>query len=316
MINNGHIGHRCLRNLKRKANEATNNFSGTAAGIGGSVCVNYLCPVEAGGGGMTKDEALDLALKALESERPYLGPMPSKTVKAITAIKQVRALDKKAENARELGLDYEPVLKDNSNYRYDPPVAEPVVFYRCNGCGHAYEQFHPTSCDCMEAEGFDRVEYYTTPPNVTTPPKQPAPVQSCYCPNCEAMGKELAALKAQPASVQEPVTLRPEDVTVEVLTVQGGGGFAPLRTHGVKLTHKPTGIVVQCSSERSQHRNREQALRDLERYLHGARPQPTPPAAQPAPVQKCPHDWTDESRGNGWRSACRICGEEAAGSGQ
>jgi hypothetical protein len=89
--------------------------------------------------------------------------------------------------------------------------------------------------------------------------------------------REVAALKA----VQEPVALRPEDVTVEVLMVQSGGGFAPLKTHGVKLTHKPTGIVVQCSSERSQHRNREQALRDLERYLHGARPQPTPPA-QPA----------------------------------
>jgi hypothetical protein len=58
---------------------------------------------------MTKDEALafDLALEALESERPYLGPMPSKTVKAITAIKQARALDKMADNARELGLDYE-----------------------------------------------------------------------------------------------------------------------------------------------------------------------------------------------------------------
>jgi len=28
---------------------------------------------------------------------------------------------------------------------------------------------------------------------------QPAPVQSCYCPNCEALGKEIAALKAQPA---------------------------------------------------------------------------------------------------------------------
>ena len=45
-----------------------------------------------------------------------------------------------------------------------PTVQEPVVFYRCNGCGHAYEQVHPTSCDCMEAGGFDRVEYYTTPP--------------------------------------------------------------------------------------------------------------------------------------------------------
>jgi hypothetical protein len=28
-----------------------------------------------------------------------------------------------------------------------------------------------------------------------------APMQSCYCPNCEAMGKELAALKAQPAQL-------------------------------------------------------------------------------------------------------------------
>ena len=99
---------------------------------------------------MTKDEALDLALEALENsvdlvredaynaEKLY-GNYPSRQgkvaglkvladdhEKAITAIKQARALDKKAENARELGLDYEPVLKDNSNYRYDPPVAEPV----------------------------------------------------------------------------------------------------------------------------------------------------------------------------------------------
>ena len=49
------------------------------------------------------------------------------------------------------------------------PVQEPVVFYRCNGCGHAYEQVHPTSCDCMEAGGFDRVEYYTTPPAAQKP---------------------------------------------------------------------------------------------------------------------------------------------------
>ena len=30
-----------------------------------------------------------------------------------------------------------------------------------------------------------------------------APVQSCYCLNCEEMGRELAALKAQPAPVQD-----------------------------------------------------------------------------------------------------------------
>ena len=56
---------------------------------------------------MTKDEALDLALEALKSCSgvPHW-PAISAT---ITAIKQARALDKMAENARELGLDYEPV---------------------------------------------------------------------------------------------------------------------------------------------------------------------------------------------------------------
>jgi hypothetical protein len=112
---------------------------------------------------------LDLALEALEKSIAITMANIDLRNKAITAIKQALALDKMAENARELGLDYEPVLKDNSNYRLDPPVAEPVVFYRCNGCGHAYEQVHPTSCDCMEAGGFDRVEYYTTPPAAKRP---------------------------------------------------------------------------------------------------------------------------------------------------
>jgi len=61
---------------------------------------------------MTKDEALDLALEALDwisrvNAMDYEYQQKAKA--AITAIKQARALDKKAENARELGLDYEPV---------------------------------------------------------------------------------------------------------------------------------------------------------------------------------------------------------------
>ena len=70
---------------------------------------------------MTKDEALKLALDSLIYASSYCD-----TYDAITAIKQALALDKMAENARELGLDYEPVLKDNSNYRLDPPEAEPA----------------------------------------------------------------------------------------------------------------------------------------------------------------------------------------------
>ena len=54
-----------------------------------------------------KDEALKLALEALEIQAYNSGD--EKYTQAITAIKQAIALDKKAENARELGLDYEPV---------------------------------------------------------------------------------------------------------------------------------------------------------------------------------------------------------------
>jgi hypothetical protein len=32
--------------------------------------------------------------------------------------------------------------------------------------------------------------------------------------------------------------------------------------------------------------------------------------------KECRHSWTEESRQNGWRSSCRLCGKEAAGSGQ
>jgi hypothetical protein len=76
-----------------------------------------------------------------------------------------QALDKRAENARELGLDYEPVLKDNSNYRYDPPVAEPVAYLCENAVGHKYFRWKKPSST------YKPIALYTTPP------AQPAPVQ-------------------------------------------------------------------------------------------------------------------------------------------
>jgi hypothetical protein len=64
---------------------------------------------------MTKDEALRFALEALEDIGDEWGFTSQRTVpkrkEAITAIKEAlanEALDKMAENARELGLDYEP----------------------------------------------------------------------------------------------------------------------------------------------------------------------------------------------------------------
>jgi hypothetical protein len=104
--------------MKRLHCENPNNPNCIAAGISGGVFVNHLWPVVAGGGVM-KDEALKLALEELENcadllkvfEAPIdscVGATMLQAEAAITAIKQALALDKKADNARELGLDYEP----------------------------------------------------------------------------------------------------------------------------------------------------------------------------------------------------------------
>jgi len=121
---------------------------------------------------MTKDKLLDMALEALQFKNilnacgQYSVVDPVKASEAIIAIKRDRALDKKAENARELGLDYEP----EERYTYGTPlldaftkpapVQEPVAFNA--GVPPLYPE--------MKDGETISVEY-------TTPPAQPAPVQ-------------------------------------------------------------------------------------------------------------------------------------------
>jgi hypothetical protein len=68
--------------------------------------------------------------------------------------------------------------------------------------------------------------------------------------------------------------IRPEDFTVDVV-VKPMGGFAPVNTQGVRVTHKPTGISVTCDAARSQHTNRHQAIETL-RTLLSLRPAAVP----------------------------------------
>ena len=78
----------------------------------------------------------------------------------------------------------------------------------------------------------------------------------------------------QPAPVDELPDLNPEDVVVDVVLKQLGG-FAPVTTHGVRVTHKPSCTSVVVDSERSQHRNRQLALEALRAITHHqARPEP------------------------------------------
>ena len=65
------------------------------------------------------------------------------------------------------------------------------------------------------------------------------------------------------------VNLNPADIRVDTYRASGAGGQHINKTDSaVRMTHTPTGIVVQCQNDRSQHRNRAEAMAMLKSKLY------------------------------------------------
>ena len=91
-------------------------------------------------------------------------------------------------------------------------------------------------------------------------------------PETESQGRiqtSTATVAVLPEAEDVSIEINPADIIIESCKSSGAGGQHINKTESaVRLTHKPTGIVIECQEERSQFKNKDKALKMLKTKLY------------------------------------------------
>jgi len=93
------------------------------------------------------------------------------------------------------------------------------------------------------------------------------------------------------------IEINPADLRIDTYRASGAGGQHVNRTDSaVRLTHMPSGIVVQCQNDRSQHKNKDQAMKQLRAKLYEMEMQKKNAAQQALEATKSDIGWGSQIR--------------------
>ena len=93
------------------------------------------------------------------------------------------------------------------------------------------------------------------------------------------------------------IEINPADLRIDTYRASGAGGQHVNRTDSaVRITHMPSGIVVQCQNDRSQHKNKDQAMKQLRAKLYELEIQKKSEAQQALEATKSDIGWGSQIR--------------------